>query len=76
MPGHEPAARELVRRAGSSISLDMQSRDLVESDRFGPDVRRYAVNGAALVLEGARHWLTDERPDELAARWLQRGRRG
>jgi hypothetical protein len=33
----------------------------------GRYVRRYAVNGAALVLVGAGHWLTDERPDELAA---------
>jgi hypothetical protein len=60
MPGHESAALELVSRAGLSISLDMQSRDLVESDRFGRYARRYAVNGAALVLEGAGHWLTDE----------------
>jgi hypothetical protein len=27
------------------------------------ELRRH---GAALVLEGAGHWLTDERPDELA----------
>jgi hypothetical protein len=44
---------ELVSRAGGSIWLDMQSRDLVESDRFGRCVRRYAgqrggpMNGVA-----------------------------
>jgi pimeloyl-ACP methyl ester carboxylesterase len=56
-----------VSGAGLSIWLDIRSRDLVESDRFGRYVRRYPVNGAALVIEGAGHWLTDERPDELAA---------
>ena len=50
--------------AGLSIWLDIRSRDLVESDRFGRYVRRYAVNGAALVLEGAGHWLSDERLNE------------
>jgi hypothetical protein len=56
-----------VSKAGVSIWLDLQSSELVESDHFGHYVRRYAVNGAALVLEGAGHWLTDERPHELAA---------
>jgi hypothetical protein len=51
MAGHESAGLELVSRAGVSIWLDIQSRDLVESDRFGRYVRRYAVNGAALVLD-------------------------
>ena len=64
MEGHESAALEFVHRAGVSIWLDIQSRDLVESDRFGRYVRRYAVNGAALVLEGAGHWLSDERLNE------------
>jgi hypothetical protein len=52
MSGHESAELELVSRAGLSIWLDIQPRDL-ESDRFGRYVRRYAVNGPALVLEGA-----------------------
>jgi hypothetical protein len=47
MAGHESAGLELVSRAGVSIWLDMQSRDLVDSDRFGRSVRRYAVTGAA-----------------------------
>jgi hypothetical protein len=61
---------------GLPICLDIQSRDLVESDRFGRYVRGYAINGAALLLEGAGHWLTDERPDELSAAplfWLRVG---
>jgi hypothetical protein len=56
-----------VSEAGVSTWLDLQSSELVESDHFGRYVRRYAVNGAALVLEGVGHWLTDKRPDELAA---------
>jgi hypothetical protein len=79
MAGHQSAELKLVSRAGLSIWLDIHSRDLVESDRFGRYVRRDAVNEAALVLEGAGHWLTDERPNKLAAAplgCLQRGRRG
>src|SRR5215212_10774764 len=61
MAGHESAELELMSSAGVSIRLDVQARDLVESDRLWALPHRYAVNAAALVLEGADHWLTGER---------------
>jgi hypothetical protein len=51
MAGHESAGLEAREQAGVSIWLDIQSRDLVESDRFG----RYD-NSPGLALPWAYEW--------------------